>query len=122
MDAARESLSGILALISVSANPPLGDELRYHVRQIPETPVHFFGRDNRGLPCLLLAARDVSAKAPIRLAGIEVRFAVRCRIVISDGGESEEILTAVLCTSQDAVVQGYFVPILRTVFKPRYGR
>ena len=113
----RASLSGILASISATVMPRLGDDLRYHVRPIPGTPAHFFGRDNGGLPCLLLSARDVFAKAPIRLAGIEVRFAVPSRVVLSDGKEAQETLTAVICTSQDPIVQGYFVHVCEIIVR-----
>ena len=115
MDATRPNLHALLSSIWTPAASRPGGELRFHVRPIPGTPAHFFGRDNNGLPCLLLAARDTSAKAPIRLAGIEVRFAVPCRVVLSDGKEAEETLTAVICTSLDPVVQGYFVHVCEII-------
>ena len=117
MDATRPDLHGILSSLWTPVVLLPGGELRYHVRPIPGTPVHFFGRDNAGLPCLLLAARDASAKAPIRLAAIEVRFTVPCRVVLSDGKEAEETLTAVVCTSLDPVVQGYFVHVCEVIVR-----
>lgn len=117
MDAARPDLHGILSSIWEPVAPRPGDELRYHVRPIPETPAHFFGRDNSGFPCLLLGARDASTKAPIRLAGIEVRFAVPCRVVLSSSKEAKETLTTVICTSQDLVVQGYFAHICEIILR-----
>ncbi len=111
------SLSGILASISAPIAPQPEDELKYHVRSIPEAPAHFFGRDNGAFPCLLLAARDTFAKVPIRLAGIQVRFAIPCRIALSDGKEETETLTAVICTSQDPVVQDYFAHVCEIIVR-----
>ena len=113
----RASLSGILASIPTPPAPQPGDEPRYHVRPIPEATAHFFGRDSGGFPCLLLAARNTSAKAPVRLAGIGVRFAIPCRIALSDGQEATETLTTVICTSQNPVVQGYFVHVCETIVR-----
>lgn len=113
----RASFSGILASIPEPPASQPGDEPRYHVRSIPEAPAHFFGRDSGGFPCLLLAASDTSAKAPVRLAGIEVRFAFPCRIALSDGQVTTETLTTVLCTSKDPVVQGYFAHVCETIVR-----
>ena len=115
MDSTRPDLHGLLSSIWTPVPSRPGGELRFHVRPIPGTPTHFFGRDNNGLPCLLLAAHDTSAKAPIRLASIEVRFAVPCRVVLSDSKEAKETLTAVICTSLDPVVQRYFVHVCEII-------
>lgn len=113
----RAILSRLLESIPTPPPSQPGDEPRYHVRPIPNTTAHYFGRDNGGLPCLLLASRDTSAKAPVRLAGIEVRFAIPCRIALSDGLEATETLTTVICTSQDPVVQNYFAHVCETIVR-----
>lgn len=113
----RASLTGVLASIPTPPMSQPDGEFRYYVRPIPEASAHFFGRDGRGFPCMLLAASDTSAKAPIRLAGIEVRFAIPCRIALSDGQEATETFTTVLCTSQNLVVQGYFAHVCETIVR-----
>ena len=113
----QASLNEILA--SIPSPTPLrpGANPKYHVTPIPEANAHFFGRDSSGFPCLLLAASDTSGKAPVRLAGIEVCFAIPCRIALSDRQEATETLTTVLCTSQDPVVQSYFAHVCETIVR-----
>ena len=97
-------------LSSIPPPPDLGsrDPVRYHVRRIPTTPSHFFGRDGHGFPCLLLATSDEYPKAPMLLEEVEVRFAVPCRIVLSAHEDTQETLTTVCCTSRNRVLQDYF--------------
>ena len=113
----RTSLSDILASIPPPELAQPRDDPKYHVRPIPVTTAHFFGRDSRGFPCLLLAASDTSPKAPFLLAGIEVRFSLPCRISLSNCREATETLTTVLCTSQDPIIQGYFAHVCETIVR-----
>jgi hypothetical protein len=62
-------------------------------------------------------SHDSAARAPVRLAAIEVSFAVPCRIAISDEPERTEILTAVCCTSPDAEIQRYFAHVCETILR-----
>ena len=111
------SLSRILASIPWPLESQRRDGLTYFVRRIPGVTGHFFGRDGQGRPCLLIATSDVFPSAPLILASIEVRFSIPCRIEIPKGAEATDIFTAVLCTSQDPTLQGYFVHVCETVVR-----
>jgi hypothetical protein len=106
----------------LKAIPPLPQALdsqpiRYHVLPIRNAAGHYFGRTSDGFPCMLLGSRDRAARAPIRLAAIEVSFAALCRIAIPDEAERMETLTAVCCTSTDPEMQGYFVHVCETILR-----
>ena len=94
--------------------PGSGGETRYRVREVAETG-HFFGRDSNGHPCLLLDSRNASLRAPIRLALLEVQFALACRII--DDRESERVrtLTAIVCRSTQLVITTYFAHVAETI-------
>lgn len=89
--------------------------LQYHVKPIPNHESHYFGRTNSGAPCLLLHSTHSSLKAPIRLAAIEVSFAIPCTITIGRDAERTETLTVVTCTANDSVVQRYFTHVCETI-------
>lgn len=72
--------------------------------------------DSAGHPCILLAGSNGHLHAPIRLAGIEVHFALPCRIA-ADGQERQETLTVVACSSTDIQSQRYFLHICETIVK-----
>ena len=104
------------AAILRELDPParLDGELRYRVRPIPGTS-HYFGRDSQSRPCLLLELRDHSRRTPIRLALLEVQFAVPCRILDDDGSERIQTLTSIICRTTDNVVTGYFAHVAQTI-------
>ena len=108
-------LSELLASVTPLPKPRPADAVGYQVRRIPEATLHFFGRDSSGLPCLLLSASDEIPKAPLILAGIEVRFSIPCQIALPGQEEEIQTLTTVLCTTQDRVLQDYFVHICETI-------
>lgn len=110
-------LSQILEAIPASPQAPDSQAIRYHVRPIPDAAGHYFGRTSNGFPCMLLASRDRAARAPVRLAAIEVSFAVPCRIAIPGEAERMETLTAVSCTSGDPEIQRYFTHICETILR-----
>jgi len=105
-------LAGILRELEPPAR--LEGELRYRVRPVAETG-HYFGRDSQSRPCLLLDSRDHSRRTPIRLALLEVQFAVPCRILDDHGGERMQTLTAIICRTTDDVVARYFAHIAQTI-------
>lgn len=110
----HSGLASLLETIDVPADCP-GASLQYHVKPIPNYEGHYFGRTSRGAPCLLLSAKDSSLKAPIRLAAIEVSFAIPCTITIEGDTERTETLSAVTCTATDRVVQNYFAHVCETI-------
>lgn len=112
-----QSLSHILETIPASPQTPDSQAIRYHVRPIPSAAGHYFGRTSNGVPCMLLASRDRVARAPVRLAAIEVSFAVPCWIAIPGDAERMETLTAVSCTSGDPELQRYFTHVCETILR-----
>ncbi|HED12885.1 MAG TPA: PD-(D/E)XK motif protein, partial [Gammaproteobacteria bacterium] len=112
--------TGLRELLESTPHPSSikdGDTTRYHVKPVPEMMTHYFGRDSNGYPCLLLRSADSTTKAPIRLSEIEVRFAIPCRILLSDGSERTETLAAIICTTSDAVTQDYFAHVCETILR-----
>ena len=110
----RSHLSSLLETIDIPACvPEVG--FQFHVKAIPSFERHYFGRTSLGAPCLLLRANDNSLKAPIRLAAIEVSFAIPCTIAIVGHEQRTETLTAIACTASNYIVQGYFAHICETI-------
>jgi Putative PD-(D/E)XK family member, (DUF4420) len=89
-------------------------DTRYRVREIPEAR-HFIGRDSSGHPCLLLDSRGHSSRTPIRLALLEVQFAIACRISDDREQEHTQTLTAIICRSHDPVMTAYFAHVAQTI-------
>jgi hypothetical protein len=52
---------------------------------------------------------------PLRLAGIEARFAVQCRIAEPALPTTTETLTVMLCRSRDPSVEAYFAGIVQSL-------
>jgi len=111
----QESFTAILASIPRPSPSQSGGESKYNVQPISWATDHYFGRNNDGLPCLLLSSHETLAKAPVRLTGIEVQFALPCRIKMPDSLEMVETFTVVLCTSQELVIQDYFAHICEMI-------
>lgn len=110
----RSGLASLLETIDIPTFV-LETRLQYHVRPISNFEPHYFGRTNSGLPCLLLSAKGSSLRVPIRLAAIEVSFAVPCMIAVEGGDERTETLTAITCTATDHVVQSYFAHVCEII-------
>lgn len=110
----RSDLSSLLETIDIPITDQDGD-LRYFVKPVPGFERHYFGRTNTGSPSLLLSANDRSSKAPIRLAAVEVSFSVPCNIAVAGDRMMSETLTAVSCTVDDRILQGYFAHVCETL-------
>ena len=107
-----------LALLLETINLPESTPeagLQYHVRPVPNFERHYFGLTSMGAPCLLLSAKDDTLKAPIRLAALEISFAIPCTVAVAGDTERTETLTAITCTASDRVVQGYFAHVCETI-------
>ena len=102
-------------LLAIDVSQSAEGDLRYLVKSIPNFESHYFGRTNLGAPCLLLSAIDSSIKAPIRLAAIEVSFAIPCKFTLTSGKEKTETLTAIVCTTDDEIVRGYFAHVCELI-------
>lgn len=98
--------------------PPVGaEEGVFYVRQIPSFDRHFAGKSRSGTPCLLLYGTGGALRAPLRLAAIEVAFAIPCRVVPADGIERTETLTVVHCTAQDPHSHELFLHVCETILR-----
>lgn len=87
--------------------PPNG----FLARSVAGHPAFMVGRDPSGAASLLISAPGPGRTVPLRLAGIEARFAVPCSVAEPGGPERAETLTAVVCTSPDEPIQAYFANV-----------
>jgi hypothetical protein len=104
----------------LSAVEPLsGDtgEGAFRVVPIPGYARHYVGRNTAGQPCLLLGSGRGAFQAPVRLALLEARFGNLHRIHAVDGGEREELLSVITCTSNEAQAQAYFLHVCETILR-----
>lgn len=108
------SLVELLSRVPSAGN---GDPSLFRVEPIPATPRHYVGRNAEGRPCMLLGSPADRLQAPIRLAAIEARFGVACRISPADGVAREEVLTVVTCTAPEPQVQAYFLHACETIVR-----
>ena len=109
------SLSELLASIEPPVDGANGGAFR--VRSIPGYERHYVGRSSAGQPCFLLGSERGAFQAPVRLALLDARFGNLHRIRPVDGGEREELLSVITCTSQDAQAQAYFLHVCETILR-----
>lgn len=84
----------------------------FHVLQLPGSASYYAGRDSSGAATLLIAASGTGRTVPLKLAGIEARFGMSCRVAEPGGSERTEFLTAVLCLSREPGVEEYFARVV----------
>src|SRR5690606_13930625 len=94
-----------------------GNTSRYQVLKIPGFDKHYIGKDINGAPCLLISSTDSGVKPPLRLAGIEAYFALKCQILEADDQEKVETLTVVTCTAREPSLQTYFCYVGEVLLK-----
>lgn len=94
-----------------SLRPTTSGENGYAVLPIPECDSYYVGRDSSGFPALLIKAGDPARHVPIRVAGLEARFAVPCTVKEPDASRRSEILTVIVCTVVDRAIEKYFASI-----------
>lgn len=92
-------------------------EQSFRVQSIPGFEAHYVGRNSAGQPSLLLGSGPGAFHAPVRLALIDARFGSRHRIHPVEGGEREELLSVVTCTSGDMQAQTYFLHLCSTILR-----
>lgn len=80
----------------------------FHVRRLASHPACFAGRDTAGNPALLVEASGEGRIVPLRLAGIEARFAVPCRVAEPGVSAAVATLTAITCLSREPGIESYF--------------
>jgi hypothetical protein len=94
----------------------------FSVVPIPGYDGHYVGRDDQGRACVLLGSTDKGTRAPVRLGGLDVQYALTC-VVSLDGVETLDTLTVVTSTSAGEHGERYFLHVLATLigivgFKP----
>lgn len=83
------------------------DDSSYAVTELPDAPSYLAGRSRLGQPALLVRTVDETVLMPLRLAGIEARYSVRCRV--AEGSvERIERLSIIECLSSDPDVVTFF--------------
>lgn len=85
------------------------------VRRLSADSSYYVGRDGSGCAALLIRSTGSGRSVPLRLAGIEARFSVPCRIAEPNAPEETQTLTVILCLSRDPPIESYFVGILETL-------
>lgn len=99
------------ALALASVGIPLSPGA-YHVREVAGHPAFYAGRDALGTATLLIRTSGSGRTVPLKLAGIEARFSIPCRIAEPDGAARTESLTVVMCLSHEREVEGYFSRVI----------
>lgn len=80
----------------------------FHVTLLPGRPACYVGRDAFGNAAVLLRASGQGRTVPLRLAGLEARFAVPSKVAEPGSKERVETLTAIVCLSHEHEVENYF--------------
>lgn len=99
----------VAALLAGLPAPPI--EGQFHVRRLPGGSAFYVARHSSGSPALLIRARGAGRTVPLRLAGIEAIFGMACRVAELGEEERAEVLTAIVCTSREPGVEGYFASV-----------
>lgn len=93
--------------LPVAATPSGG----FHVCRVPGRPAYYVGREATGAASFLISASGPGRTVPLRLAGIEARFALPCSVAEPGQEQRIETLTGILCTSRDARTEAYFASV-----------
>jgi hypothetical protein len=94
---------------------PAASDPRFFVKPIPQFSRHFAGYNAQGCPSILLSSRDQAFRAPLQLAGVEVRYCIPCQFTLPDQRTLEQPLTQLICTSNVASEKKYFLHIASTI-------
>jgi hypothetical protein len=104
-------LSGAFStLLSGLTRPESGGS--FHVHRHPSNHAYYAARDSDGNAVLLIKASGSGRTVPLRLAGLEARFGIKCRVAEPGANVRIETLTALLCLSQDAAIEEYFARVV----------
>jgi len=87
----------------------------FAVEEIDGFANHYVGRDESGLACVLLSSSDEGSRAPIRLSGLEVQYAVPCIVRIRGAAERQQVLTVARCPSRIDEAERYFMYVMATL-------
>lgn len=111
----QESLDQLIRSIPSAPDDIARDYFR--VRAVPWAPRHYVGYDRRGYVCLLLGSSSESRQPPIRLAGIEASFSMRCYIQPVGADSRVETLSVIVCTAPDEQTRAYFLHVCESILQ-----
>lgn len=97
----------VLALLQTIAPVPSKNDV-FHVHKLSSNDACYVGRDASGFAAILVRTSGPGRTVPLRLAGIEARFGVPCKVAETGGPERTETLTAILCLSREVGIEPYF--------------
>lgn len=86
----------------------------FSVAPIPSFDNHYVGRDDRGRACVLLGSTDKGTRAPVRLGGLDVQYALACTVSLG-GSEDSHVLTVITSTGTSEEGERYFLHVLATL-------
>ena len=89
----------------------------FSVAAIPGFSRHFVGRNDNGLACVLLGSSDSGTRAPVRLGGLDVQYALTCAVRLGDEGEELRVLTVVTNTGTTADAERYFLLVMAALIE-----
>lgn len=88
--------------------PTPATEGLFHVAQMPAHPACYVGRDAAGHAALLVRVVGEGRTVPLRLAGIDARFGIPCKIATPGSPERTERVSAIVCVSHERGIETYF--------------
>lgn len=88
-------------------------------RQIGLRGGQHLAKDQFGHPCILLTVSESSSSRlplPVELENLRVEHRLRCQVKMPGGREPiEELFTVLTCSSEDAILQSYFLKVMHGV-------
>jgi hypothetical protein len=103
--AAWPDLTSLIPARSATPDPGV-----FRVALIPRRQ-HLVGRDENGRACVLFSTRDSGIRAPLRLGGLSVQYALTCSVKLGATNEVR-VLTVVASTSDEPNDERYFLHIM----------
>lgn len=88
----------------------------FAVAAIPGFDHHLVGRDSDGRACLLLGTTDGGVRAPVRLGGLDVQYALNC-VVRMGGVDDQRVLTACTSTTRSTDGERYFLHVMTVLLQ-----
>jgi hypothetical protein len=89
----------------------------FSVKQITGFRRHYVGRDHEGRSCILIGSTDAGVRAPLRLTGLSVQYALTCVVHVASAGEAREVLTVLTCTTPGPEAERYFLHVMGTLIE-----
>ena len=89
----------------------------FTVAAIPGFSRHFVGRNDNGRACVLLGSADAGTRAPVRLGGLDVQYALTCAVRLGVEDDELRVLTVVTSTGATAEAERYFLLVMAALLE-----